>query len=557
MIHPSARWRFIQEISDKGYFEDEIVQHHLIEFRALRRSFSEKFCGDDAAVREALDQARLAARCNSPLMPIVYAAEKVQGRLCIIMELIRGRPVTELVGRSKFSRTRDWAAFTHRLLDNLLTARDAGARFERIVLEHFIISPTGEVRIVERSPVGLLTREKFESSHYLQRIAAQTGGGVYTSEELPDERGELDALREILVKVAAGNVKADIGKLREVVLKEPNMYPSPLAGIEKEVAEILLRMQLDGENGSPIHSLAELRDVVASLNKRAQSQRKTASTGAAPPLPYAQASEGASAPLKPLNLEASQSSGSSGARALYEMPVAPSGPVQTPPKDSPTGQRSSGQQQRGSGTGAEPVPKTPPPKPARKPAKAAGNVVDDDINPFASDEEVEDIKKEASKTPVKAPIKVSSSESKGSKQKIIVASLLAVAVIAIAAVTLPPLLVSSGPNAEPTAAVAPANPGPYTVNEPVPVDASPSTDPEASSLTYYWRVLSPSEEGSVIFTEVETERANTSRSFATKTPRIVLQFQGAGTYRIGLKVYDGAQYSEQVELSFRVVPHNS
>ena len=88
MIHPSEKWRFVEPLGDKGFFEDDVVQHVVTEHRAMRRALSERVSADPVALEEVRQQASLAATYNAPALPRVYAVEMVKGRITIIMTMM-------------------------------------------------------------------------------------------------------------------------------------------------------------------------------------------------------------------------------------------------------------------------------------------------------------------------------------------------------------------------------------------------------------------------------------------------------------------------------------
>lgn len=539
MISPSARWRFVEELADRTYYEDEIVQHQLIEFRALRRSFSEKFCKDPVALEEARRQARLAARNVSSLLPVLFCQEEIEGRHTVVMELVKGDMMRDRVAREEFKRPRKWFPFAQKLLEELIDGRSMGARYDRLSLDHLVISPSGEFRVSTRFPVGRVAPDVLESSPMLQRLEAMENGGVYTSNAPPDEIAELKAICEVLTKAAAGSVSSGYKELRQIAMKNPKMYPSELAGIEKAVAEILLR--LSGDSSAPgIMTLEALRDEIRRNTDSAVSADPR--SGAAPQLEYVSVPETYS-PSKPKSGIGSAASSRS-------------------PSPDPSSARSSDRLAKMSGLDTGDAPKAdtkspvspdPGSAPQLKPKKQKTPSIEEDFNPYASAEEVSEKKKEESSKPILAPV---ASNGGGGKSKILLyvggGVLLALGGLIVVAFVLP-MLQASAPNEPPIAGLAELESRQFRINEPVPLDASPSKDPEGAELTYYWTIISPS--GSTgIFTEVATERFIDGSTFATKTPNVTLQMQSSGIYVLELKVNDMKQTSRSVNTSFEILP---
>ncbi len=202
MIHPSRRWRFINQLEDRGYCEDEVVQHNVTELRALRRSFSEKFTEDEVAVEEVRKQTKIAARCNPPALPRLFALEKVEGYLTLVTELVEGVQLETLVEKKRFAKSREWVEFAISLTNELIELRNQDVKFERLDYKHLVVTDSNEIRITTRQPVGKLDAEVLAESKFLKRFEIRNQGGVYTAPGKPDEQAELWAIREILANAA-------------------------------------------------------------------------------------------------------------------------------------------------------------------------------------------------------------------------------------------------------------------------------------------------------------------------------------------------------------------
>lgn len=543
MITPSARWRFVEEIDDKGYFEDELVQHHLVEFRALRRSFSDKFCADKIAVEEVCEQMKLAARCNSTLLPIVFAIEEVEGRLTVIMELIKGQGIKHLVTRGELSKARPFSEFAHRFVRNLLDARQVGARFDRLDVNQIVIVPSGDICVTQRFPIGRIPPERLEKSPYLRRLNAQIAGGVYTANEPPDERAELHVLREMLTKAAAGSTKISFDELRAEAAQNPRMYHSPLARVDKEIAQILIRLSSDPGADGQIISMEGLEDALSSL-KRA-SQAKKEQPGLEKPLEYATYDNlpPSVAPPSPGSSPVTPLPSPRISQSLYKMPDESALPEKS-------GETS------GIKAGPAPLPdpisggmKSPAPKKTKVKKAAAGLDMPEDLNPYASDEEKAAARvKEQSSGSVLSPVARRKTD-KGPIIKMASIGFLAIILIAAGIVFVPPLLSSPEPNEPPVARVMPLGSA-FAVNEEVHLDASGSSDPEGQDLIFFWQTESP--DTVVIYTDPETGRVSSKANFVVRSPKIIAQFQGAGEHVLELKVKDQAQFSEPVRVSVTV-----
>lgn len=518
MIHASERYRFIQEIQDRAFYEEEVVQHILMEHRAARRSFSEKGSRDPVAAEEIRAQAALAAGCNAPALPIVYVLEEVKGRITIVYELVQGQPLEEMINRGRFSKPRDWADFALRLCDELLEIRRVGGRLDRIAIDQLAITPSNEVRFIHRHSVGAISRERVESSQYLQRLMV-TPSGVYTSkgEELAEDT-ELLALRELLTRAGCGSTKKTYDALRAEVVRAPEMHSSPLASVDHGIAEVLSSMRVSAFDGAPLGTLEKVREAIAALKREAAyaGGRETQSTIARP-----SSSEGT---IPPAGGQGTASPWTSPAQTEYRS-AAP-----TPP---PTPSR---------------APSAPPPRPV-----PTGPVVEDDANPFLAGPSTRPTVPSAAAALTTSALQHPATSRRPFPWVGVVSTLVAAAVVAGLVIVVAPLMKGRAPNVEPVAAIAPLATASVRNGDRVILDAGPSSDPEGEPLAYHWRYVAPGD-GTVLFAEPGSSRPTSARSYSLRSATVQMQFLTTGRNTMELRVYDGAFMSEPVEVVVEVVP---
>lgn len=553
MIHPSERWRFVQEIDDKGFYEDEMVIHHLTGLRAFRRSFSEKFSADKSAVQVVLDQMKLAARSQATMLPFVFVAENVNGRLTLVMELVEGQSVLDLVSRRTLSKPREWARFAIKLLNAMVEARKVGARFDRLSLAHMTLTPNGELHLTRRFPMGNISKQEIEHSEYLERLDMIRDGGVYTSKQPPDERTELRVLSEVLCKIASGSVKNTLNFLKNEVKANPTYHSSPLASVEREIAEIILQMNGSGE-GDPIYSFDQLIRILGPIANPPKQERITpspqgvATTPSQTPLP-------GGAIIPPSAIQSASPIPSTPPLDFRNGDDTISNPFETPqivasqqPDKFPTPASSSG---------------TPTPSPQLPPSSA----VEEEINPYAA-------APLSPPSPIPSNLSTNGSDSAfpgvtsppqptGEKvsKKLNLTFLLwgAIAVIALAlivggAIFATSFFSSDKQNSPPVAEFVEQKLGTFKINEPVLLDGSLSRDlDEGDNLNYSWTLVRPAK-ASIIFTDPETNISKEALSFMTKSPKVTINFQNHGIHEIRLQVNDGQRYSQPVIQQVEITP---
>ncbi|MEO8376483.1 MAG: hypothetical protein ABI579_02345 [Candidatus Sumerlaeota bacterium] len=599
MIHPSDKWRFVEPFGDKGFFEDDVVQHIVTEHRALRRAMSDRVTADAGCLEEVKQQATLAATYNAPALPRIYAVEMVKGRLTVIMELVTGASLEDEINHQKFVRPYDWASFACKLVDELLELRQSGTRFHKLGAEHLVLQDSGDVRITSRWPVGTVQPPALDASPLLQRMVEQPRVGVYTSTAPPNEAGEIEAVKQIFTRMAAGSVRHSFEELRDEAKKAPNMHPSPLAGIDPSIARILMGMHPRPEGSGEFTNLFNVQSAVKrlcedELRRMADVQANAASMGAA--------ALHQSTPVT--NMYAGQGNGpdsqmvrtSSANVPMYRDPVtgAPKDPVtgsyrevtsalrdaaaqSAPSRDHES--HSSAQRPAHHGPGEDHNPYAAPPTMAHAPgtlhyppvkdpisgatrrdsksgSARAGSASTDAINPYAAAQKDEDSGpvldvggRQSREVAYRPPSNL------GKRFLPVIIGVAALVIVAAGVFFLLPMLKSKPPNTKPVAIVAPLTKDTVNVNELITLDASGSKDQENDQLTYYWEKKSPAD-GRVSLMVNGTNEGGEKTEFATQSARIDAQFFTSGDFSFQLKVGDGQTFSDPITVNVKVVPKN-
>ncbi|MCC6546499.1 hypothetical protein IT570_04960 [Candidatus Sumerlaeota bacterium] len=598
MIHPSDKWRFVEPLGDKGFFEDDVVQHIVTEHRALRRAMSERASADPVCLEEVTQQASLAATYTAPALPRIYCMETVRGRATIIMELVTGAPLDDEINHQKFIAPYEWASFASKLIDELLELRQCSTRFHKLDSEHIVLQDSGDIRITSRWPVGTVQPPTLEASPLLQRMVEQQRVGVYTSTAPANEAGEVEAVKNILTRMAAGSTRHSFEQLREEVRRAPNMHSSALAGVDVAIARILMGMHPRPDGTGEFTNLFNVQAVVKRLCE--DEARRIAEAKAQMASFRSGAHHQGTTPTfggqgTPIDSPVARSS--SPHVPIYRDPVtgAPKDPVtgsyrevagalreaahHTPAKDPP----SHGSGQRPAITTPHPHspdedlnPYAPPPAmvhapgtgqhaPARDPISGSvrrdsrsgqpvRNVPTEDVNPYAvaaKDEpsgrvlQVGPARTHAPAAPVYRP--------PSNVAKKIIPIVIAIIVIGAGVVFILPMLKSKPPNTKPVALIAPMASSTATVNEIVTIDASGTKDGENDKLTYYWEQKAPAD-GRVSLTESGTSNGGERKEFATQASRIDAQFFTSGDFKLELKVGDGQSFSDPVTVDIKVIP---
>lgn len=541
MIKPSECWRFVEALEDKGYYEEEVVQHLLTEHRAVRRTFSARICQDHDAAREIVEQAHMAARVTPPPLPFVYVMEETEGAITVVMEQVEGRPLDQLVQEKAFAKAKAWAVTASRIADALMMLRDAGACFEKLDLEHLVVTKADTIRIRQRWPVGRPSSSRLERSALLQRMARQPRGGVYVGGP-PLEREELEAFALILIRMLHGlshtveQFQATVRRAGETLMEKASpavVIVGILNGIEGQGALTSLRAVRD--------RLAEFyqEESLRLQNELLRARQEAEAPRAPEPPPPAPA-------FDPFSFNAPP--GPAGASSREAMPKPSTTPLPRPAA-APRGETDH--------VNPYAAPDVAPPAAKKAAAPITAPLSPDDVaaNPYAAVPGSSEVvgsapaappKKSSPLIPLGRPVK----NVGGGIAKAVVALVVVAAVVAVGAFG-STLFSSSKPNLKPTAVIAPLPKADFAVSASIPLSAAPSSDPEAQSLSFDWQIVKP-ESLSGIFNESGSDRPREGRLFSTKVSDISVQFLSAGEVTMQLVVFDGINRSEPVTVSFSV-----
>lgn len=540
MIHPSERWRFVEALKDQGYYEDDLVQHVVLEYRARRRAFSERLCADGAALSEVILQARAAAACLHPTLPRIYHLEEVKGRTTIVLEHIQGRSFEDHINHDSFKALKDWAAMAVNLAEVFGEMRRTGVHFARMAPEHLVVSSNGDLRLNELAPIGRPSAESLAASPFLQRLAMQKNLGVFLDPEAhPEDSAEWETVRDLLMRMLVGSTKMLWGDFEAEIAASigrpvaPGAYPKVAVEVLQAVHQGTLRDFSRLADRLRMIRQDEVRRIADA--KRAALEAQLAHSQPEPPPPPKPVPVMAARPSagqEPQGAPFQPTSKLAGAPSSSDVPINPFAVDPVPPSGRPT-----------------PAPKSSP-----------GVLLSDNINPYAADP------LPTAAAPGSSPKASSSSGlhrtvsaggSGGLPTGLLLkvgAGIAAVVVLGVGGSFALSLLRASNtpPNERPTAAIAPFAAQVHRVGDRLVLDASGSKDPEQSKLSYEWGLAEPAD-GAVIFTDDIGSKPTEGRLFLTDAPRVRAQLLTAGKHKFTLRVKDaGTLFSEPVAATVTV-----
>ena len=167
---------------------------------------------DETARARLLREARLAASLNHPHICTIYEVSEADGQLHIAMELVSGRPLSDLIPSDGFPLERV-VRYGAQIADGLGHAHDQGVVHRDLKGANVLVTTDGRAKILD---FGLATRHQHEVEGATRSLATFGPGVVagtlpYMAPEVlrgerADARGDIWALGVVLYEMASGGL---------------------------------------------------------------------------------------------------------------------------------------------------------------------------------------------------------------------------------------------------------------------------------------------------------------------------------------------------------------
>ena len=284
MIGQELGWDYIERVVDRGFFEDQLVQHQVTGLRAVRRLFSENFCADDIAVGTVRRQTEKSGSVQHPSIPAVFHVEDTGTQIAVYYEYISGEAFEKMTRSHQFEKPKAWSASALAIVRMLVHLRELGLGYDRLLLEDLVLID-GVVRIRNRWPIGDVDESETGGSPFLERMSQSPYGGVYAVEKRHLHADALNRLKNLLFFMASGqweqNVSATIEKYNAEKARGVTVHKTPL-GLEYEIEDVLMRLHDPaGERG--LKGLEELQHALSQLAGGAKTARVQSSRSSQSP----------------------------------------------------------------------------------------------------------------------------------------------------------------------------------------------------------------------------------------------------------------------------------
>ncbi|MDK2970938.1 MAG: hypothetical protein PWP23_693 [Candidatus Sumerlaeota bacterium] len=535
MIEEGNGWKFTSHIDENAFYEDQLVEHIWTGHRSVRRVYSKRLNLDEEASRAVRRQITISSSIEHPGLQRLFFSEEVEGQFCVYGEHMDGATLETLVRHKTFVKGPDWAEGSLLLVDLMREFEAHGIGFDHLTLGSMKLR-WNMLRVATRYPTGSLVPGRLPQSRFFRRLLETPEvGGVYLAEHgFPLEAG-MQRLKDLLYFMATAQtvvpVAAALAKSQER-LQETGSRSISMLGVDSEIEQILLRLH-DPSGQKGISTLRDLRRAIALLAPGAGKPSVPVVASPPPaarptpptPAPEARARRVESTPPAATASESGEDSAVSSPDPAASSPRATSQPATKP------------MEMMGRSRLADDLDED---RSYLYPSSSSANLLPDSggsLDSSSSSSSSQHLGSSGSLA--KSPLPRSSSGSframSGSRRslpiKAIVLTLLVVAVLAGGGYGAMILLNSGKANATPLAAFVPP-PEQININQPVVLDASPSSDEDGDPLRYQWVV-----EGLEVTNY--SLRPNQTREAVNAELRIFVP----GRYTITLTVFDGKNLS--------------
>jgi Tfp pilus assembly protein PilF/predicted Ser/Thr protein kinase len=279
-----AHYRIIGKIGAGGMGVVYRAQDTKLGREVALKVVSEQAGAGDNAHERLLREARMASALNHPNICTIYEASVADGETYIAMELVEGRPLSELISEGALSMERA-IRFTSQIAEALAHAHKRGVVHRDLKSANVVITPEGRAKVLDfglaRRPGAAGPDDATRTSDTLTKEGAVAGTLAYMAPETlrgeaADNRSDLWALGVILYESVTGRLpfggstsfEISSAILRDSPLPLPSNVPPALSGIIQRLlakpageryqaaAEVLAALELIQPATTSSHAIA-------------------------------------------------------------------------------------------------------------------------------------------------------------------------------------------------------------------------------------------------------------------------------------------------------------
>jgi serine/threonine protein kinase/tetratricopeptide (TPR) repeat protein len=244
-----SHYRVLEKIGAGGM--GEVYRAHDVQLGrdVALKVLPAQLLADDSARKLLIREARTASSLNHPNICTVHDVGETGGRNYIVMEYVKGRPLSELIGEGGLPKEKV-VRYGEQISDGLEHAHEHGVIHRDLKTSNIMITPEGRAKVLD---FGLARRQSIE------RVADQTrsedsypdegtGAGTmhYTAPEVfrgepTDARSDIWALGVVLYEMTAGQRPFD-GKTAyelssHILHDQPKELPATVTPVLRAVIE--------------------------------------------------------------------------------------------------------------------------------------------------------------------------------------------------------------------------------------------------------------------------------------------------------------------------------
>jgi predicted Ser/Thr protein kinase len=217
-------YRVLEEIGRGGMGVVYLAEDSRLGRRVALKALPPVVAANPELQQRLRREARAAATITHPAVATVYALEEIDGHLVIVSEYVAGETLRGLIARGPIEPAKA-RAFGIQIAGALAAAHDAGVVHRDLKPENVLITPTGDVKVVD---FGIAHVEGPEATR-LTRAGAMLGTPAYMAPEqllgaAVDNRADIYAFGVLLSEMTTGKHPLS-------AVATPSPTPAPFATI--------------------------------------------------------------------------------------------------------------------------------------------------------------------------------------------------------------------------------------------------------------------------------------------------------------------------------------
>ena len=266
-----------EKLAEGGMGEVYVAHHELMQRDAVVKVLRPEMSAKHDMVTRFFNEARAATSIHHPGIVEVYdMGYDDNGRAFIVMEKLRGEPLSARLARGPVTTTRA-VSFTRQLAGALNAAHERGIVHRDLKPDNLFIVPDPEVAGGERVKVldfGIAKLAVQEGGSLVTAAGAIFGTPAYmapeqcTSTATVDSRADIYAVGCIFYEMLCGKPPFGLGGL-ELLAAQLRDQPAPLRSLDPAIPEVLDRMVLRLLEKAPEARFQSCAELIAALEDEA------------------------------------------------------------------------------------------------------------------------------------------------------------------------------------------------------------------------------------------------------------------------------------------------